>query len=92
MPVEDDSFISLPKKKTAGIFIPIAALTIAGSMFGAFKSVVEFIDSRQERAIEEKARQNDIEDRLDSLERYKCVIGWNPPETKNPDRVCDKDD
>jgi glutaredoxin 2 len=84
----DDSYISVPKKK-AGIFIPIAALTIAGSMFGAFKSVMEYIDNRQQRAIEEKQRQQNIEQRLDKLERYQCVLGWDPPSTKNPDRKCE---
>lgn len=89
---DDDSFISLPKKKTAGIFIPLAAITVASTMFGAFKGVIDYIDQREKRAIEEKSRQNRIEERLDRLERYKCIVGWSPPESKNPDRVCEEED
>jgi hypothetical protein len=87
---EDDSFISVPKKK-AGIFIPLAALTVASTMFGAFRGLMDYLDQVAQRAVAEKQRQQRIEERLDRLERYKCVLGWNPPETKNPDRVCEED-
>lgn len=32
-----------------------------------------------------------LERRVKKLERWKCVLGWNPPETKDPNRRCEED-
>ena len=81
-----------PDKKKQGIFIPLIALTVASTMFGAFRGIIDYLDQREKEAVEETARRNKIEERLDKLERWKCILGWNPPATKNPDRKCEEDD
>lgn len=44
---------------------------------------------------EDRGDRNDV--RLDKVERWKCVLGWDPggvrgPHTRNPDRVCQEGD
>ena len=88
---DQDSLISIPRKKATGIFIPFAAFTIASTVIGGGVKVYGWIEDRKRIAVEEFRIHQETENRIRALERWKCKMGGHPPESINWQRSCDKD-
>ena len=87
----NDSLITTIRSKP-GLFIPAAGLTVFMTVLGGVERACSFYEKKQQEAVAEKLWREEVSGRLDSLERWKCVLGWSPPDSKNRDRVCDQNE
>jgi len=80
---------SIPKKR-AGLFIPFAVFGVLGSALGVGGKAWDWIETRKKAAVQEELRRKAVDDRLRSLERWKCKMGGHPPDSIDWKRPCDK--
>jgi 3-oxoacyl-ACP reductase-like protein len=88
--VEPDSMFTAAAKKR-GLFIPFAAITVAGSLFGLGSQVFSWYEARKRAAIEQVLAERAMESRIKKLERWHCAMGGRPPDTIDWQRKCDND-
>lgn len=86
----EDSFMSMRKPRPSAVVIPVAAISALAGCAGLIE--------RGCRLLEERGRhQEALERRLDRLERWQCVLGWDPggvsgETTRQPGRQCLEED
>ena len=88
----ESSFIKIPKGK--GLYIPFTIFAVIGSAIGIGQKLYSMYQKAKDEAIQHAIDDQKIEARLKKLERWKCTLGWNPPETRKPqgDRSCMDDE
>lgn len=87
-----DSPISTPRPSRSGIFISAGAIAFVLAALPIVERGCSWLDERDRAARAaahaEAEKEERLYKRLEDLERWQCVQGWRPPETRDAGRVC----